>query len=104
MTGSNPNNVYAVLQSMLKNYPEVAQFVVGQTMLTVIDDSGIPEDTGRTSVLRGSLTRGAVVGFLLGAVLLMVYTVTTRTIRDEEDLRTFLNVPCLGTLPSYLRC
>ncbi|MBR4549604.1 MAG: formate--tetrahydrofolate ligase [Oscillospiraceae bacterium] len=101
VTGSNPNNVYAVLQSMLKNYPEVAQFVVGQTMLTVIDDSGIPEDTGRTSVLRGSLTRGAVVGFLLGAVLLMVYTVTTRTIRDEEDLRTFLNVPCLGTLPSY---
>ncbi len=101
VTGSNPDNVYAVLQSVLKNYPEVAQFVVGQTKLSVIDDSGVPEDTGRTSVLRGSLTRGAAFGFLIGVALLMVYTVTTRTIRDEEELRALLNVPCLGTLPSY---
>lgn len=101
VTGSDPDKVYAVLQSVLKNYPEVAQFVVGQTKLSVIDDSGVPEDTGRTSVLRGSLTRGAAVGFLIGVLLLMVYTVTTRTIRDEEELRALLNVPCLGTLPSY---
>ncbi len=101
VTGSNAENVYAVLQSVLKNYPEVAQFVVGQTKLSVIDDSGVPEDTGRTSILRGSLTRGAAVGFLLGVLLLIVYTVTTRTIRDEEELRALLNVPCLGTLPSY---
>lgn len=101
VTGSDPDKVYAVLQSVLKNYPEVAQFVVGQTKLSVIDDSGVPEDTGRTSVLRGSLTRGAAVGFLIGVLLLMVYTVTTRTIRDEDELRALLNVPCLGTLPSY---
>ena len=101
VTGSNPNNVYAVLQSVLKNYPEVAQFVVGQTQLSVIDDSGIPEDTGRTSVLRGSLTRGASIGFFIGVLLLMAYTISTRTIRDEEELRALLNVPCLGTLPSY---
>ncbi len=101
VSGSNPDKVYAVLQSVLKNYPEVAQFVVGQTNLTVIDDSGVPEDTGRTSVLRGSLTKGAVLGFLLGVVLLIIYTLTTRTIRDEEELRTLLNVPCLGSLPAY---
>ena len=101
VTGSNPNNVYAVLQSVMKNYPQVAQFVVGQTKLTVIDDGGVPADTGRTSVLRGSLTRGAALGFLLGVLLLMLYTVTTRTVRDEEELRALLNVPCLGTLPSY---
>lgn len=101
VTGSDPNDVYAVLQSVLKNYPEVAQFVVGQTSLSMIDESGIPEDTGRTSVLRGSLTRGAAGGFLIGVLLLMLYTVNTRTIRDEEELRALLNVPCLGTLPSY---
>ena len=101
VSGSNPNTVYAVLQSVLKNYPEVAQFVVGQTNLTVIDDSGVPEDTGRTSVLRGSLTRGVAAGFALGIALLMLYTISTRTIRSEDELRALLNVPCLGTLPSY---
>ena len=101
VTGSNPDNVYAVLQSVLKNYPEVAQFVVGQTKLTMIDDSGIPGDTGRTSVLRGSLKKGLLAGFALGLLFLVVYTISTRTVRDEEDLRALLNVPCLGTLPAY---
>ena len=99
--GSNPEKVYAVLQSVLKNYPEVAQFVVGQTTLSIIDDSGIPSDTGMTSVLRGSVRKGAVLGFGIGALLLVLYTFGTRTIRDEDDLRALLNVPCLGTLPSY---
>ena len=101
VTGSNPENVYAVLQSVLKNYPEVAQFVVGQTSLTVIDDSGIPSDTGKTSVLRGSIKKGLALGFGIGVALLMLYTISTRTIRDEDELRALLNVPCLGTLPSY---
>ena len=101
VTGSNPENVYAVLQSVLRNYPEVAQFVVGQTSLNVIDDSGIPSDTGKTSVLRGSLKKGAVIGFGIGLLLLVAYTISTRTIRDEEELRALLNVPCLGTLPAY---
>ena len=34
----NANFAYDILQSVLKNYPEVAQFVVGQTELKLIDD------------------------------------------------------------------
>ena len=41
VTSWNAEHAYNVLQSVLKNYPEVAQFVVGQTELTRIDDSGI---------------------------------------------------------------
>ena len=55
----NAQYAYDVLQSVLKNYPSVSQYVVGQTELTVIDDSGVPVDTGKTSVIRGSVRRGA---------------------------------------------
>lgn len=99
VSGSDPEMTYRVLQSVLKNYPEVAQFVIGQTKLTVIDDSGVPVDTGRESVLRGSATRGAVMGFVLGLALLALYTINSRTVRTEQDLRSLLNVTCLGTLP-----
>ena len=51
-----------MLQSVLKNYPEVAQYVVGQTQLTVIDESGIPKDSGKETVLRGSVRNGAIIG------------------------------------------
>ena len=46
VSGYDPELSYNVLQSVLRNYPEVAQYVVGQTKLTVIDDRGIPTDTG----------------------------------------------------------
>ena len=99
VTGREPEMTYAILQSVLKNYPEVAKYVVGQTNLTVIDDSGVPEDTGRNSVIRGSVKRGLLIGFALGVLMLLAYTMSTRTIRSESDLRSVLNVPCLGSLP-----
>ena len=96
----DPNTSYRILQSVLKNYPEVAQYVVGQTELTVIDDSGIPEDTGRTSVVRGSLKKGALIGFAAGMVIVVLRAFTFRTIRSETELRSILNLPCIGTLPA----
>lgn len=95
------NYAYNTLQSVLNNYPAVAQFVVGQTELKVIDESGIPVDTGRESVIRGSIKRGALIGFMLGLGLVALHTLTFRTVRNENELRSLLNIPCLGTLPFY---
>ena len=96
---SDPNNAYNVLQSVLKNYPSVAQFVVGQTSLTLIDESGIPTDSGREAVIRGSLRKGAVIGVAFGLLILVIQVSTFRTVRNENELRGLLNIPCLGTLP-----
>ncbi len=99
VTGSDPQSTYDVLRSVIRNYPEVAQYVVGQTTLTVIDDSGVPADSGKETVVRGSFRRGIAIGALLGIFIIMVYAATFRTIRTEKDLRALINVPCLGTLP-----
>ncbi len=99
VSGWDPELSYKVLQSVLKNYPEVAQYVVGQTKLTVIDDRGIPKDTGRTQVFRGSLRKGAIIGAVIGFALVALRSLVFRTIRSEEELRDYVNVPALGTLP-----
>ena len=99
VTSWDPELAYETLQSVLRNYPEVAQFVVGQTTLTVIDDSGIPSDTGRTAVIRGSIRRGAIIGFALGLILVMLHAATFRTVRSESEMRALVNIPFLGTLP-----
>ena len=101
VTAWTPENSYNILQSVLKNYPEVAQFVVGQTELEVVDDSGMPTDTGRTAVMRGSIRRGAVSGFGIGLIIVFLNVMTFRTVRSEEELKSLLNIPCLGTLPFY---
>ena len=99
VTGSDSQSTYDVLRSVIKNYPEVAQYVVGQTTLTVIDDSGIPTDPGKETVVRGSFRRGILYGALIGIFVILMYAATFRTVRTEKDLRTLINVPCLGTLP-----
>ena len=101
VTSWDAQKAYDVLQSVLVNYPEVAQFVVGQTELTVIDDSGVPTDDNRDSVMRGSIKRGALLGFVLGLLLVALHVMAFRTIRNENELRALLNIPCLGTLPFY---
>ncbi len=99
VSGYDPELTYKVLQSVLKNYPEVAQYVVGQTNLTVIDDRGIPTDTGKMAVVRGSVRKGAMIGAAVGLALVVLRSLIFRTIRSEEDLRSHVNIPHLGTLP-----
>lgn len=99
VTGNNPELTYRVLQSVIKNYSEVAQYVVGQTELTVIDDRGIPTDTGKTAVVRGSVLKWALIGAAIGLAVVVLRSLIFRTIRSEDELRSFINAPFLGTLP-----
>ena len=88
-----------ILQSALRNYPEVAQYVVGQTQLTLVDEGGVSLVAHRSTVVRGSARRGALIGLAIGLALVVLRAAAFRTVRSEEDLRALLNVPCLGTLP-----
>ena len=95
----DPKLAYDILNSVLDNYPEVAMYVVGQTKLTRIDDRGVPTDTGKTAVVRGSIRKGALIGLAIGLGLVVLRSLMYRTIRSENELRAVVNVPYLGTLP-----
>ncbi|MBQ5951123.1 MAG: polysaccharide biosynthesis tyrosine autokinase [Lachnospiraceae bacterium] len=99
VTGADPNSSYEILQSTVRNLPRAVQYVVGQTKMTIIDESGIPEDSGKTTVVRGSLVKGLLLGFVIGVALLVAYTLATRTIRTEKELKKLFNVPFLGNIP-----
>lgn len=101
VTASDGGTAYDVLQAVLKNYPEVAQFVVGQTEMILLDESGVPSDSGRTSITRGSVRKGAAAGLIAGMIILLIYVATRHTIRKPGDLKTILNIPCLGILPGF---
>lgn len=101
VTSSDGQTAYDVLKSVLKNYPEVAQFVVGQTEMNLLDESGVPYESGTTSVTRGSMRKGAAAGFAAGMIVLLIYVATRRTIRKPGDFKTLLNIPCLGVIPVF---
>lgn len=103
VSGSDPDNVYAVMQSVIKNYPEVSRHVVGGTNLEVIDESGVPVDTGKKASLKDSVWKGVLAGLVFAAMALVVYMFSSRTVLTSADLKNMTNVPYLGTLPVYYK-
>lgn len=99
VTSSDPQLSYDVLQCVMEVYPEVAEFVLGPTMLTLISESGVPTTPTRPlSYVRPAVT-GAALGAALWAGISLLYWVTHRTVGSEEDLKKVVNVACLGRLP-----
>ena len=103
VTGGSEEMVQRVLESVLLNYPEVAQYVVGQTELTVVDESSVSMITQRNTTVWSSAKKGLLIGLAMGLALVMLRAALFRTIRSEEELRDLLNLTCLGTLPACRR-
>ena len=63
----------------------------------------MPTDSGKTVTIRGSVKKGALVGFGIGLLIILFYMVSYRTIRTSNDLRQVLHIPYLGTLSVYTK-
>ena len=96
VTSNDPQMAYDVLHKMIECYPEVAEFVLGETSLEILDETGVPSDTRREIVVRGSYRRGAVQGALAGLVILCLYVFLKKTVRSKEKLKKYINLPDMG--------
>lgn len=96
---SDPQMAYNILQSVLKNYPQVSEYVMGDVKLNLMDETGIPSLPTNMPAFKNAAVKGAAGGALISIVLLAMYALTRRTIRKEDDLKRILNVTCLGALP-----
>ena len=101
VTSGDPDFSYQTLLSIIKNYPKIAEYVVGYTIMEIVDDSGVPQDSGKTVAVRGNALKGAVMGMALGLAAVVLHMLVYRTIRTSKDVKSFSNVDHLGTLPVY---
>lgn len=99
VTSTDPQLSYDVLQCVMEVYPEVAEFVVGPTSLTLISETGVPAAPTRYPSYPRAAVTGAALGAALWAGFSLLYWVTHRTVGSEEDLKKVVNVACLGRLP-----
>ena len=99
VTGSDPEECYRVLKSVVKNYPEVAEFVVGATEFTVVDDTGVPTKPVNQRSIARPAERGLLIGLVIGLALAFAYGYSKATIAGREDMKSISNVKYLGSLP-----
>ena len=98
-TGTDPNMVYDVLLSVVRNYSSVAEYIVGRTKLVMISNPEIPSQPFNRLVWRNEVVKGVLLGCLIGLGWIVLYAVMRQTVRTKEDIRSVLHQKCLGVIP-----
>ena len=96
---ANPQLAYDVLQAVIENYPDVAEYIIGDTELTMVDESGVPQNPVNEPAFMEEAAKGAITGIALSLIFLLMYAVTRRTVRREEDLTSKVSLEFLGGIP-----
>lgn len=73
--------------------------VAGNTALTVIDRTGFPDSPKNPQNTAILIVKGLGIGMLAMLVILFLLAYSDSTIRRYEDLKKYLNITCLGTVP-----
>jgi len=96
----NPEKADRILNSVLKNTPRVSNYVLGKISFQILDYTGIPtEPVNKLNYVREAVI-GGLIGFAAACAFSFLYIITRRTIVTEADLKTYLSIGCLSSLPA----
>lgn len=99
VSSTDSQMAYDILQSVIKNYPEVAKYVIGDTKLKLLDESGVPQTPAYAPAYVQSMIKGLFAAIILCILILLVRVTTRSTVKNQEDLKRFLNVKYLCGIP-----
>lgn len=99
VTASDPQFAYDVLHAVITYYPEVAEYVVGPTQMSLLDETGVPTQPINQPNYSRTALKGAAVGTVIWVVILLLASLARSTVHNEEQLKQMMNLPCLGLLP-----
>ena len=99
VTSGDPQLAYDVLHCVMDVYPSVAEFVVGPTSMSLMDESGVPTAPSNRVNYKTTAVKGALVGAVIWMAIACLYWLTHQTVNSEDELRKVVNLSCLGQLP-----
>ena len=99
VTSRDPQAAYDILQALIKNYPAVAEYVIGKTQLNMIAYPEFPAMPFNSTQHMKYTVIGCLVGFVLGMGVILLHTLMRNTVCKETDIREKLQSNCLGSIP-----
>lgn len=103
VSDSDPGRAYSVLNAVITHYPDIAEFVIGSTVLILLDESGVPTEPANRLDLKGLAVKGGLLGAAVWAGMILLRILIKNTVHNEEELKKTVNIPCLGQVPAVKR-
>ena len=98
----DPQLAYDVLRSVIRNYPSISEVAIGDVSLKQMDESGLPVLPANTPGSKKAAAGGMLITLIICLMVLVVRSVTRKTIRTESELTRCFNVQYLGNMPSVV--
>lgn len=102
VTSASADDSYDILQSVIKHYPEVAEPVIGEVKMSLLDMTDVPENASNPPSFKHNAVRGVFAAAALGVIFLLIYAFTRNTIHEEEDFKKLLNIDCICAIPQII--
>ena len=100
VSSSDPQLAYDVLEAVIRYYPEVAEFVVGPTVMNLLDESGVPQEPYNRREYRPAIRRGVLISAAVWAAAAFVLASLRSSVHNEDELHEVLSLRTLGVLPA----
>ncbi len=100
VTDSDPQRAYDVLNAVIDCYPDIAEFVVGATVLALLDESGLPTTPINPLDVKGAALKGMSLGAGIWMIFVLVMAMSKSTVHNEDMLRRHLSFDCFGRIPA----
>ena len=98
---NSPENAGKLLNAVMSVHQDVAEYVVGDLEMDVIEEPIISNKPYNTPNRIKGIMIGGALGFVLSMGLLCIYAFLKRTVLNPEDLEKYLNMPCFGIIPLF---
>lgn len=102
VSGSDSEMNLKILNSVMDNYSSVAEFVLGDTELTVLDQPIVASEATNPYAPIIAILKWGFIGFLAGLIPSILYAFFVKTIKSKEDVEQYLSVTCFGALPAVV--
>lgn len=99
VVAADGQTAYDILQSVINNYPQVARYVIGDTQLKLLDETGVPSQPMNQPSYKRSIALGIAGALLLCLLIMVVRTAARTTVKNQDDLKKFLNIKYLCGIP-----
>ncbi len=102
VTSSRPQDAYDVLNSIIKNYPKAAEYVIGDTKMNVINGSEpvLATEPYNTGEYYRYVAFFGVVGILIGIGIALLDMYTKKLVTGKHDIEQYFNTKCLCEIPA----
>lgn len=99
VTSTSPQDAYDILNAVIENYPRLAQYVLGETAISIYSPAQLPTEPSNRLSYKRKVAVAAALGVLLSAAFLVLNALMKSTLRKKEDIEKRLNQKCLVQVP-----